>query len=55
MTFRRGPGNKRDKPAIEILDLEEQGPGYVPRDKNEVLARLLDAGKLVFGKIESIR
>ena len=27
--------------------------GYVPRVKNEALARLMDAGKLLFGKIES--
>lgn len=28
--------------------------GYIPRAKNEVLARLMDAGKLVFGKIEGL-
>lgn len=26
--------------------------GYVPRAKNEILARLMDAGKRVFGKVE---
>ena len=25
--------------------------GYVPRAKNEALARLMDAGKLLFGKL----
>lgn len=25
--------------------------GYVPRDRNEILARLLDAGKFLFGRI----
>jgi len=55
LTFKREPGNKHDKLAIEIFDQEEHSLGYVPRQKNEVLARLMDAGKLVFGKIESIK
>jgi hypothetical protein len=35
---------------------EESGQrqlGYVPRAKNEALARLMDAGKLLFGRVES--
>ena len=55
LTFKREPGNKHDKLAIEIFDQAEHSLGYVPRQKNEILARLMDAGKLVFGKIESIR
>ncbi len=55
LTFKREPGNKHDTLAIEIFDQEEHSLGYVPRQKNEVLARLMDAGKLVFGKIESVK
>lgn len=28
-------------------------PGYIPRAKNEAIARLMDAGKLLFGRLES--
>ncbi len=35
-----------------ILNEKGEKLGYVPRQKNEVLARLMDAGKLVFGKAE---
>jgi len=27
--------------------------GYVPRDRNEILARLMDAGKFLFARLES--
>jgi len=26
--------------------------GYIPRDKNEMMARLMDAGKWFFGKVQ---
>ena len=55
LTFKRERDNVHDKLAIEIFDDLEQSLGYVPRQKNEVLARLMDAGKLVFGKIESVK
>ena len=53
LVFKRDPDNKYDELAIMILDTEGQMVGYVPRDKNEVVARLMDAGKLIFGKLES--
>ena len=28
--------------------------GYVPRAKNEALARLMDAGKLLFGRVDAV-
>ena len=37
---------------IVIFDTKGQKLGYVPRDRNEVIARLMDAGKLIFGKLE---
>ncbi|HSW35021.1 MAG TPA: HIRAN domain-containing protein [Candidatus Limnocylindrales bacterium] len=41
--------------SIMILERRKgQKLGYIPRAKNEVLARLMDAGKLVFGKIEGL-
>ena len=52
LVFKRELDNKHDKLAILILDKNGRMLGYVPQNKNEVLARLMDAGKIVFGKIE---
>ncbi len=49
--LKRETENKYDNLAIIILDKKGRKIGYVPRDKNEVLARLMDAGKMIFGKI----
>jgi len=49
----REPQNPHDPLAIAILTEAGARLGYVPRIKNEALARLMDAGKLLFGKIES--
>jgi hypothetical protein len=52
LVFRREADNPHDELAILILNEKGQKLGYVPREKNEVLARLMDAGKLIFGKVE---
>jgi hypothetical protein len=52
LVFKRELNNIHDKLAILILDKTGQKLGYVPKDKNEVIARLMDAGKMIFGKIE---
>jgi hypothetical protein len=43
--------NPHDQLAIVVKDPRGRKIGYVPRGKNEVLARLMDAGKLVFGTL----
>ena len=48
----REPDNAFDPLAIKILDGRGRHLGYVPRVKNEPLARLMDAGKQLFGKVE---
>lgn len=53
LVLRREPTNPHDSLAIMILDEAGHHIGYVPRAKNEALARLMDAGKLLFGRIES--
>ena len=53
LVFQREPDNKHDKLAIRIHDRDGHKLGYVPRDNNEILARLMDAGKLVFGKLHA--
>ncbi len=53
LVLRREPGNPHDDLAIMILTEQGHQLGYVPRAKNEALARLMDAGKLLFARVES--
>lgn len=53
VSFFREPNNKYDDKAIVVKDKEGNKLGYVPRANNEILARLMDAGKLVYGKVKS--
>ena len=53
LKFMREADNKFDSLAIQILNEQNERIGYVPREKNEVLARLMDGGKLVFGQVQS--
>ena len=52
LVLKREPDNEHDKFAIAIYDKEERRIGYIPQRKNEIMARLMDAGKIVFGKID---
>jgi hypothetical protein len=49
--FFREPENPHDNLAIMITDEHKNKLGYIPRGKNEILSRLMDAGKLVYGTI----
>lgn len=53
LVLRREPENPHDPLAILILTECGNKLGYVPRDRNEILARLMDAGKLLFARLES--
>ena len=53
VSFFREPNNKFDDRAIVVKDKEGNKLGYVPRVNNEILSRLMDAGKLVYGKVKS--
>lgn len=48
LPLQREPDNRVDPLAIQILTEAGHFLGYVPRVKNEALARLMDAGKLLF-------
>ena len=50
----READNKHDKLAIRVDNTDGGKLGYIPRRKNEILARLLDGGKLLYGKVSSI-
>ena len=46
LTFVREPSNPHDELAIRVYAGDER-LGYVPRRKNEILARLMDGGESV--------
>ncbi len=54
LCLRREPGNQHDDLAIEVLTVAGDKLGYVPRDRNPVLARLMDAGKLLVAEVAQI-
>ena len=46
--------NKFDEKAILVLDQEGRKLGYIPEKDNLVFSRLMDAGKLLIGKVSDI-
>lgn len=54
LTFFREPDNPYDKEAIVVKTDAGVKIGYIPRRDNAVFARLMDAGKMLFGKIISV-
>lgn len=54
LNFLREPDNPYDPKAIVIKTVNGVKIGYVPKNDNVVFSRLMDAGKLLFGKIVSI-
>lgn len=53
LDFFREPDNKYDPKAIVIKNAEGIKIGYIPKEDNAVFSRLMDAGKLLFGKISA--
>jgi len=51
--FFREPDNKYDNKAIVIKTMDGAKIGYIPRQDNIIFARLMDAGKLLFGRVSS--
>ena len=51
--FFREPNNQYDSKALVVKDKEGNKLGYIPKDKNEILSRLMDAGKLLYGKVKT--
>ena len=52
LVLKREPKNEYDDNAILILTEDGRKLGYVPQEKNEVLSNLMDAGKLLFGRLD---
>lgn len=53
LDFFREPDNQYDKEAIVIKTTNGVKIGYVPKQDNVIFARLMDAGKLLFGRISA--
>jgi len=51
LVLRREPDNRHDDLAIEVLRQNGARLGYIPRNQNGVLARLMDAGKQICAEI----
>ncbi len=47
------PDNPVDPMAILVKNLDGQKLGYIPRNKNEVLYHLMDAGKNLYGIVKN--
>lgn len=52
LELKREPENEYDKFATALY-FEKNKIGYIPKESNEVMARLLDAGKAFFATIEA--
>ena len=51
LTLQRIPENPSDPNAIKIFTRDGVKLGYVPRRDNPILARLMDAGKLLYAAL----
>ena len=47
LILRRDKANQFDDYAIKVLDSAEHHIGWVPRNQNHIVARLMDAGKKI--------
>ncbi len=54
LTLLREPQNEYDELAILVMDDKEHKLGYVPKRCNAAIARLLDAGKVLYAIIDDI-
>lgn len=51
LVLKREPKNPHDELAISIETQDGVRLGYVPRDENSVIARLMDAGKQISAEV----
>jgi hypothetical protein len=50
----REPDNPYDRRAVKVLNQDGMHIGYIPRDRNETVANLMDAGKHLYCEITGI-
>ena len=51
VNFVRDPENPYDEKAIAMFEKGGRRIGFVPRSQNEILAALMDAGKLIYAEV----
>jgi len=54
LSFTRDPDNPFDPRAVQILDSHRRRIGFLPRDDNETVSNLLDAGKNLYAVVSNI-
>lgn len=54
LDFFREPDNEHDNRAIVVKNKAGEKLGYVPKKDNVIFSRLMDSGKLLFGKVDEI-
>lgn len=54
LTMIRQPNNEHDDLAIGIY-FKDIRVGWVPMEQNEIISRLMDAGKAFFSRIDSVK
>lgn len=54
LLFEREPNNQHDENAIIVNNPNGEKLGYIPRETNTVFARLMDAGKKIFGIVKTL-
>lgn len=55
LSLRREPKNRFDENAVRVDDEKGRKLGYVPEKDNYVFARLMDAGKMLIGRVTDIK
>ena len=55
LQLRREQSNAHDELAIEVFTQTQCKLGYLPRHRNPILARLMDAGKLLIAEVATIQ
>ena len=55
LLFRRDPNNRFDDKAILVLNKDKEKLGFIPEKDNTIFARLMDAGKMLGGKVTEIK
>jgi hypothetical protein len=55
LQLRREPSNSHDELAIAVFTCTDHKLGYIPRHRNPILARLMDAGKSLVAQVASIQ
>ena len=54
LRLERDAANRYDSWAVRVLDGEGRRLGWLPVDRNEVIARLMDGGKSVYAKVTCV-